>query len=186
MELSQDDIDLIDRFNNGELSGEELASFNERMKDANFASSVALYNETIKIIRNEGRDELRSVLASIQSKLVTTGGFEKYNPGKSKNGGDMWSWIIGIILVVAVVSYFFLTGKINPGAIKNLLKENEVDTVYHYIYHTDTIVKTTEDSVSVIQSDSLSEGGSRLIQHKQNRKIIRIDTVYQDPKSERF
>jgi predicted PurR-regulated permease PerM len=180
MELSQEDINLIDRFNNGEQSEEELASFNERMKDPDFASSVLLYNQTIEIIRNGGREELKIILKSIQSKLEATKGFEKYNPGKSNNGRRIWSWIIGIILIIAIAFYFFLSGKIKPEEIKNFLQEKELDTVYHYIYHTDTIVKNLTDSVAVSQAQ-----GAKRNEYKSIRKIIRVDTVYQFSKSNR-
>ena len=186
MELSQVDIELIVRFNNGELSGKELASFNERMKDQDFASLVAEHNLVLKTIRDGGRDELRKEFASIHSGLKTSGGFEKYKPGIPKKGGGSGGWFAGIGMIVLVAaSYLFYTGKIKTEDLKNLIEDAGLDTVYHYIYHTDTIYKN--DTIYLNQADTLSFDSLEQLKdtehpNKSTRKIISIDTVYQRTK----
>jgi hypothetical protein len=184
MELSREDIELIDRFNANELSGNELDSFNKRMQDPEFAASVAQHNDATRIIRSAGRAELRKEFAAIHSGIEATGGFEKYKPRKPNKGGGSGGWFAGIgFCILVAASYFYFSGKIKMEDFKNLIKEEGVDTVYHYNYHVDTVYRTHTDTIQTLVTDTVLPDNLKEFKNTSTRKIIRIDTVYKVTKS---
>ena len=161
MDLTQEDIEVLDRFIRNELKGEELSSLQTRMKDPEFAAEVKLYLESVSAIENSGRVELRSVLTSIHNETEKTNGFDEYKPSKGKGGsGSGGGIIISVItIIVAVFAYLFYSGKLDLEQIeKTFTSEEKTDTVYHYNIVRDTVGPT---------------GGTTV-----KKQVIRYDTVF--------
>lgn len=174
MELSLDDIELLDRFFRNELAVDELAELQKRMKDPDFAASAKVHLESLEVVKNAGRSELRSVLTSIQNEIQKTDGYQEYKPsssGKKPNSGN--GFFTGLIIVIVAVStYFYFTGKIKPESIENVFpSEQKIDTVYHYSIKRDTVYKTIYDTVRTrsthrISSDTIYERQNLPVQSK--------------------
>lgn len=69
MEPDQTDIELLDRYFRNELTSEELAVLQSKMKDVDFASAAKSHFEALSIIQSAGRIELMSSLTTIQKML---------------------------------------------------------------------------------------------------------------------
>jgi hypothetical protein len=147
MELTQNDIDLLDRFSRDELDGGELAALQQRMKDADFATEVRQYLETVHVIEQAGRAGLKTMLAEIQSSIGTDE-MEKYRP--SKGSGGFGTYILYFLIAATAVSTYFLLKDHYQKTVReyssDTLNTTETDTVYHYSIRTDTIWKTKGDS----------------------------------------
>ena len=69
MEPDQTDIELLDRYFRNELTSEELAVLQSKMKDVDFASAAKSHFEALSIIQSAGRIELMSSLTTIQKNV---------------------------------------------------------------------------------------------------------------------
>ena len=70
MEPDQTDIELLDRYFRNELTSEELAVLQSKMKDVDFASAAKSHFEALSIVQSAGRIELMSSLTTMSSKMV--------------------------------------------------------------------------------------------------------------------
>jgi hypothetical protein len=151
MELTPENIEILDRYFRNELSAEELSRLQSDMKDAEFADAARSYLETIKVVEAAGRKELRLQFSSIKDEIEKSDGFDGYKPssqGKGPGGGGL---IISILVViVAVTAYLFYSGKFNSEKLQNVISDPEkVDTVYHYIIQRDTFIVNKTDTEKI-------------------------------------
>ncbi len=148
MELKEEDIDILDRFYRNELTEQEKLSLQSRMKEKDFADVAISYLKTIEIVKELGRNELRSVLTSVKNEIESAKEFEEYKPSKTGNGFGTGGIISAIIIVIiAFVAWMFFSGKLNSEKIQNSFPDSElVDTVYHYKVQRDTIVSNKSRS----------------------------------------
>jgi len=165
MELTPDDIEILDRYSGNELTVDELSQLQSRMKDTGFSDAVKNHHETIQIVEQTGRMELKQVFTSIHSGLQSSGALDRYNPssGPTKGKGSR-GWLLSVIISgIIIAGYLFFSGKLNRQTIPTIFQDKEkIDTVYHYRVKTDTIIRTRTDTVV----------------HHSRRKLIRVDTVY--------
>ena len=151
MELSQTDIELLDRYFRNELTGEELSVLQSKMKDVDFASAAKSHFEALAIVQSAARVELMSSLTAIRKNIEQQNGFDKYKPSKSGKGssggsGGGFSMII-IAGVIAVVAYLYSTGKLDPSEVHTIFPDSEkIDTVYHYNVKRDTVYYSKSDT----------------------------------------
>ena len=69
--IGDSDIELIDKYLEGKLSGEDLISFSKRMEvDPQFREEVELQQLTILAIQKKGRADLRNKLSDIANEVV--------------------------------------------------------------------------------------------------------------------
>lgn len=152
MEPDQTDIELLDRYFRNELTSEELAVLQSKMKDVAFAAAAKAHFEALSIVQTAGRIELMTSLTAIRKNIELENGFEKYKPTKSGKGstggsGGGFSMII-IAGVVAIVAYFYSTGKLDPAEVKTAFPSSEkIDTIYHYNVKRDTIYVNKRDTL---------------------------------------
>ncbi len=148
MELKEEDIDILDRFYRNELTEKEKVSLQSRMKEKDFADVAISYLKTIEIVKELGRNELRSILTSVKNEIESAMEFEEYKPSKTGNGFGTGGIILAIIIVIIVfVAWMFFSGKLNSEKIQNSFPDSElVDTVYHYKVQRDTIVSNKSRS----------------------------------------
>ena len=162
MELSQEYIEILDRYFRNELTDEELARLQTEMKNPEFSESVNFYLETLKVIEAAGRNELRLQLLNIQKEVEGTDGYDDYKPSSTGKGPGGGGYIISIIVViVAVTAYLFYSGKFSTEKLNNIIPDSEkADTVYHYIIQRDTFVVNKNDTEKIknlhrIESDTV-------------------------------
>ncbi len=162
MELKEEDIDILDRYYRNELTEKERVILQSRMKEKDFADVAISYLKTIEIVKELGRNELRSILTSVKNEIESAKEFEEYKPSKTGNGFGTGGIISAIIIVIiAFVAWMFFSGKLNSEKIQNSFPDSElVDTVYHYKVQRDTIVsnKTRSekgDTIIHIHSDTV-------------------------------
>jgi len=65
MENFDKNLDLITKYFDGELSVDEQKSFNEAMKDEDFANEAAFYREMVSVVHEEGKQQEEALLADI-------------------------------------------------------------------------------------------------------------------------
>ena len=152
MEPDQTDIELLDRYFRNELTSEELAVLQSKMKDVDFASAAKSHFEALSIIQSAGRIELMSSLTTIQKNVEQQNGFDKYKPTKSGKGSSGGSGggnsMIIIAGVIAIVAYFYSTTKLDPSEVQSVFPDSEkVDTVYHYNVIRDTVYYNKKDTI---------------------------------------
>lgn len=108
MELNEQDIALIDRYLQNELSGNELKVFNQRMQsDPAFADAVALQQELISSIQHAGRQHLKEELSGIGQAMVARGDLKEYTPGEggeSSQGNNIWLWV-KVIIILGLIGF---------------------------------------------------------------------------------
>ncbi|MBL0105653.1 MAG: sigma-70 family RNA polymerase sigma factor [Bacteroidetes bacterium] len=115
--LGPDDIRLIDLYLRYELSGKELADFQNHVKaDDAYGSKVREYVKALFAIEAMGRREISLLLRSIHADLSAADGFEKYDPlfeyvVKKQKLSRGYTQIIVLFLILAGAStYMYLNG----------------------------------------------------------------------------
>jgi tetratricopeptide (TPR) repeat protein len=110
MSLNRDDIELIEKYIDNDLSGEESISFQNRMKDEDFFEELRLQESTAMSIKRlqdlQLKEELRRHLAA-QRDLENDG-----NTVRFSNKRYMY-WAAAAIAIV-IVSFFVLKQKNEP------------------------------------------------------------------------
>jgi hypothetical protein len=151
MELTEYDIEVLDRFYRNELPEHELFILQSRMKDEQFADAVRSYLQTLSVIEQAGRFDLQQQLKSVQRQVQKTG-YDKYKPPKGKNFGGAGIIISIAFVIICMIAFMFYTRRLNTETLKEVLPATEaVDTIYHYNVHTDTIIVDKPDSFQHIK-----------------------------------
>jgi len=105
LNLSEKDISLFDDYLNGELTGERLEEFNNRLKsDPDFKREFDLHKEDVQSMKAIGQRELKSTYATIH-RSMTSAKKDPYKPGKN-DGGSLFNnvfWVIFTTLAVATI-----------------------------------------------------------------------------------
>jgi hypothetical protein len=174
MELSEKDIELLDRFSRDKLSHDELKLLQERMKNPEFAAEVKSYFSALEVLKEAGRSEMRAMLAAIHTDVSNSNSIDKYKPGKSGGGWGFGKILTGLIIAGSV--YFgyryyghdlhqYLNDKVlNPKADTMVVRTSKTDTVYHYKVVRDTVYRTTKKTKIIRQpSDTVGLGNSVII-----------------------
>jgi hypothetical protein len=151
MELTQNDIELLDRFFRNELTADELAIIQEKMKQPDFAEAAKAHFESLNIVQAAGRDEFRSLLTTIHTEIASKNGFEKYKASKkggTGSGGGGFAFVI-IGGLIAVTAYLYSTGRLDTESIQKIIPTKEkIDTVYHYKIQRDTIYTQKTETIT--------------------------------------
>jgi hypothetical protein len=170
MDLSQDDIDVLDRYYRDEITDAELKQLRERMKDAGFAEAVRLYLESLNIVKQAGRVELRSLLASVKSDIDSSGKYDEYKPsapGKGSGSSGMFTAMIAVI--IGITAYLFYSQRRSKEEQqKDIPSATYIDSINNSS-HPDREIETK--SGTIVRTDT--------IYHYQ---IVR-DTIYVNPDS---
>ena len=98
---------LIDRYLNGELEGEELAAFEQRLADEPaFKQEVAFQRELAAVVADGETMDFSAMVAEVVE------GTESSSSSRAGSGGMNWRWmaIAASVLLVAVVGFFVLRG----------------------------------------------------------------------------
>jgi hypothetical protein len=157
MELSEADIEILDRFYRNELPEDDFATLKARMKDGDFADAVTSYLKTLSVIAEAGRFDLQQQLSVIQ-KHVEKSGYEKYKPSKGGGFGGSGAVILIMAVIIVITVVMFYTGRLNMETLDEVIPDSEkLDTVYHYNIYTDTIIVESSDSIQSINRSSISD-----------------------------
>jgi TonB family protein len=112
MELSENDIVSIDQYLNGELKGEELSVFEERLaNDASFADAVEMHTDTTTALREAGKQQMKADLTALQQSIPMAE-FAAYDPPKGGGGSGSssagffksWAFWIGLMAITPVIT----------------------------------------------------------------------------------
>lgn len=99
MELSEQEIQEIERYHAGQLTGEALQTFEKRLKtDVEFAQEVDTFRGLDLMFKAGRRDELRSQVKASSKRVKQQDGLQKRN---------LWMAVAAIVLVTIGVSWFF-------------------------------------------------------------------------------
>ena len=186
MELSPEDIDLIDRFLKNELKGEELRAFSERMnRDEDFAAEVTRHARSLQAIDAIGRSELLVQLESISNEIRESGRADKYRPGKRKVSGKKGGSAGGFLATLTFIGIVGITAWIyfsDPHAFEPFLPEQQkiklTDTVYHYKVKRDTIYMEKKQRIKkIMRTDTVFYDRNGNILNNRESGSIGIDTI---------
>jgi hypothetical protein len=166
MELTPQEIDLIDRHFRNELTKEEEAAFNSRLvSDTVFADELENYKKSIEAIGEIGRRQLKSEFIAIQKEVENSEGYDSYKPGnikKLRRGGSGYIGFTIFILLVAAGIYYYNTHKEHLDKIDNMFVPSEPDTVYHYRVKKDTVKTRMEKKYKIIDTIYYDQNGNRI------------------------
>jgi len=102
LNLSEKDISLFDDYLNGELTGERLEEFNNRLKsDPDFKLEFDLHKEDVQAMKAIGQRELKSTYATIHTSMTPSKN-DAYKPRKN-GGGSLFNNVFWVIFTVLVV-----------------------------------------------------------------------------------
>jgi len=184
MELSDEDIALIERYLQNDLAGEDLSAFKQRMdSDPDFAREVEDYSSVLGSIKLQGRDELKQRVGAIGASLAAEGGLNDYTPPKSGGAGG----IVKTILVLAVAGggiYYYIT-KSEEGKqswMENIEKifKQETKTVNDTIWYTtpgvpeQRVIETRRETTYVKQEVPVVQQPE---QSKSDVELLEVDSV---------
>jgi hypothetical protein len=142
MELNQQDIDILDRYFRNELTPEELVQLHLRLKENEFGGAANSYLQTLKVVEEIGRNELRSTLTAVQLNVESKGGYEKYKSSKSGSSASGAFTFSIILLIAGIIAWFYFSGNFDPHKLHEFIPESEnLDTVYHYNIKRDTVYR---------------------------------------------
>ncbi len=146
--------EMIDRFNNGNLSGEELTAFLEMLKtNPRLREEVRLDNELNEILANEDILELRQKIIAIQKKH------------KKRKGQDLHFFLLAASLLLLIgieVLLFTNYTRHNPSKSVTLIPKHKPDLK--------RVPDITRVEHPVIPMDTLNKG-KRMIDRKTESKL---------------
>ncbi len=140
MELSDNDIASIEAYFDGTLGSEELAAFEQRLAgESEFAAEVEVWRGVFAAVREGGRDQLKTNVASIGAAAIASGGLADYTPsinapkqntlpkkGGSGIGGKLFSLVFAGLIGTGL--YMWYTDQIPEGWLEFLQMETESDS----------------------------------------------------------
>lgn len=127
MELNEHDIAQIESYLQGSLQGDELAAFEQRLQDPDFAGEVELMRDLIGGTQAAGRQQLKADIGAIGASVLAGTEFNQYQPPKPKGTGG--SSIGGKLVTLAFVaaagygSYLWFTDQFPPDWAKPYVPE---------------------------------------------------------------
>jgi hypothetical protein len=111
------DVQLIDRYLRYDIRGQELLTFQNRVKaDEAYGEKVRMYVKVLFAAEAMGRREISLMLAGIQKELSSTNAFEKYDPlfefviKKKKLSRGYTQLIILLLILIGSSTYMYLNG----------------------------------------------------------------------------
>lgn len=109
MDLDEKDIELIDKYVRGELTGNVLKDFKQRLtSDTAFAEQVGWHEKLVGGIKKQSRKELKAYLQSLDTQVVSS----IKEPASEKKVATLTFWkyavAAAVALLVAAVFWFDL------------------------------------------------------------------------------
>ena len=131
MELKPDEIDLIERYSRGELTSGEAALLKEKLLNEEFKNEFTHYLNSIDVVRQAGRMELKQALNTIHNNLESKNEFDRYKPSK-KGGSGSSGFMTAIVLTGLIVAGYFIWKSPAMQEYEKRLMDDTPDTIYHY------------------------------------------------------
>ena len=136
MELSDQDIALIEQYLEGELSGSALSDFEGRMADPDFAAEVELMRDLIGGTQAAGRHAMKAELGAIGAAMLAGNEISDYSPPDSstppdapgKSGSAGIGGKLATLLFLAAAgygSYLWFTDQFPPQWLRDQLPAQE-------------------------------------------------------------
>lgn len=157
MELNEHDIQLIERYLQGELKGNDLLAFEQQMaRDALFSSEVSAYRNLYNGIALHGRDELRKQLSVVENSMLDANELKGYTPTKNGTSDSfdtafVWS-LIPIVLSVTGLLYWL---QIDSNTKEKIIITPPIDSVETVTI--DSVVLDTLEAAIVGPTDSVTD-----------------------------
>lgn len=110
MDLTENDIELIEQYLSGSLSGADAEAFEARLaNEPDFAEAVDFQRNLVDATRSVGRADLKKQLQTIGAAVAAESGFDDYQPSKKppKGGSSLGKWVvaIGVISIIFFAAY---------------------------------------------------------------------------------
>lgn len=134
MELTEQEVELIEAYLNDTLRGDELAMFQVRVEqDKAFAEEVLLHKQITAGVTQFGAKSMKAELAAIGADMAANNAFAEYNPSVSnlkaekgkKSSGNSFGTMLTILgaASLAAAAYVWQTGGFTGEHIKQDLME---------------------------------------------------------------
>ncbi len=201
MELNEQELDLIERYLDGQLAAAELQQMQQRLEsDVAFAEAVEVQKDLRVALHQAGRNAMKAHIGAIGATVIAEGaaGVNQYKPSGRDSGAPGTSTFLTIGVVVVALAGALVWQTLNqpeaaipapPPLIEDTLPKTETPPVPEpkkitvpkepKVQHTVTRKETILTRFQVIKGETIKvdEGRSYLDTLPTETKVIRRDTV---------
>lgn len=171
MEPNEQDLELIERFLDGELAGAELQELTQRLKaEPALAEALAVQQDIRQALGQAGRTEMKARLGVIGAAVAAEGGVQDYKPtGRDTGAPGKSTFTTIIVLIVAMTTLL----------IYQYLQRSEQSE--QIPAPADTVVPAEETPIMEVNWDTINrplpEGEATIVEPKIEQVITKQETI---------